>query len=360
MSNTTSLGDKAICNQLSATQLGSVSKPVDTAYITNIIPHPSLSTPNLQNVTNEGNTTTNGIEVNDLTTTGVNGSGNAIQAGGNIVSDTGDIIATGGNLSAPSGFVTGTNVTATTGDVRAVAGDIEAIAGDVIANGDITATTGDITATAGDVNGVVVEASDEVKAQNDIISDTGDIKATNGSLTAGNLISAVGKITAGTSMTAGTAITAGTGMTCTTGSITCVAGNVSASRDTSGTTLTITNVDKATPTTTLAAPAAPNAVPPTHVFDMTNKSRGSYWLFTSTATSFDLVVETNIPRVAEACGILVDFCSAAPLSTGAPFVTSHVITPGNTSTEFIIEITCNAAPISTTPIRCNILLMRDA
>lgn len=350
MSNTTSLGDKAICNELSATQLGSVSKPVDTAYITNIIPHPSLSTPNLQNVTNEGNTTTNGIVVNDVTATGLNGSGNALQGGGNIVSDTGDIIASGGNLSAPSGFVTGTNVTATTGDVRAVAGD-------VIANGDITATTGDITATAGDVNGVVVEASDEVKAQNDIISDTGDIKATNGSLTAGNLISAVGKITAGTSMTAGTAIIAGTGMTCTTGSITCVAGNVSASRDISGTTLTVSNADLGTPVTTLSAPANPAS--PTWVFDMTNKSRGSYWLW-SNALTISLTVETGIPRVIEATGILVTFTTGAPPTAGSPYVTDYILSPGNTSTEFILDITTSAATVPAgTPIRAHILLMRD-
>ena len=368
MSNTTSLGDKAICNQLSATQLGSASKPVDTAYITNLIPPPGGGgVGSLQDVCDVGSVTTTSIACNDLSTNlnivCVNGVISTTI--GNIQADNGDINAPIGNITSGNVITAGSGIVCATGDIDASTGDVNATTGDVNAGNDVKAqndiisTAGDIKATAGDV----VATAGKVTAAGDIQNSAGDIKCDTGEIVAaqGNLRAVTGDVKADTGdliASQGNLIASLGDVNATSGDVNCL--NSKATRDTAGTTLTITNVDKATPVTTISTPANPNASPATHVFDMTKKSRGSYWLFTGGATSFELIVETNIARVAESCGIWVDFCTCAPLTSSPPFVTSHVITPGNTSTEFIVQINCNINPTAALPIRCNILLMRDA
>jgi len=65
---TTALGTQAIVDKLLATELGTATKPVDTAYITNIVPPPTTATPNLQQVCDTGNITTTTIEAAELGT----------------------------------------------------------------------------------------------------------------------------------------------------------------------------------------------------------------------------------------------------------------------------------------------------
>jgi hypothetical protein len=56
---TTALGDECITKKLFSNELGSASKPIDTAYITNIVPPPGGgATPTLQEVCDTGNSTT--------------------------------------------------------------------------------------------------------------------------------------------------------------------------------------------------------------------------------------------------------------------------------------------------------------
>jgi len=52
---TTALGDECITKKLFSDELGSATKPIDTAYITNIVPPPGGATPTLQEVLNTGN-----------------------------------------------------------------------------------------------------------------------------------------------------------------------------------------------------------------------------------------------------------------------------------------------------------------
>lgn len=66
MSNTTSLGDRAICDELSAVQIGSASKPVQVAYINSVLPLPVGT---LQQVCDIGNVTTTPITCELLTAT---------------------------------------------------------------------------------------------------------------------------------------------------------------------------------------------------------------------------------------------------------------------------------------------------
>ena len=109
MSNTTSLGDRAICEELSAVQIGSVSKPVQVAYINSVVPTPAES---LQNVCDVGNTTTTSITCNGLT------------------APTGDITATAGDITATAGsIVAGSGISTATGDIIATAGGVVADAG---------------------------------------------------------------------------------------------------------------------------------------------------------------------------------------------------------------------------------------
>ena len=71
--------------------MGSASKPIDTAYITNIVPPPGGSTPTLQEVCDTGNNTTTGLNVD-----GDYGSTN-----GDITTTNGDITTTNGKVLAP-------------------------------------------------------------------------------------------------------------------------------------------------------------------------------------------------------------------------------------------------------------------
>ena len=82
MSNTTSIGDRAICEELSAVQIGSASKPVQVAYINSVLPLPVGT---LQEVCDKGNTTTTPINCETLT------------------ASTGDITATAGGVVAGTG-----------------------------------------------------------------------------------------------------------------------------------------------------------------------------------------------------------------------------------------------------------------
>ncbi len=86
MSNTTSIGDRAICEELSAVQIGSVSKPVERAYINNVIPVPAA---NLQEVCNVGNTTTTDIT---LSTGDLFVSNGEVEVKNDITTDDGDFI----------------------------------------------------------------------------------------------------------------------------------------------------------------------------------------------------------------------------------------------------------------------------
>ena len=121
MSNTTSIGDRAICEELSCVQLGSASKPVQTAYINNVIPTPAES---LQNVCDVGNTTTTTITCNDLTA-----------SAGNVVATAGDFVATAGKAEIESNITTKAgNFTADVGNFVATAGNFTATAGNVVAS----------------------------------------------------------------------------------------------------------------------------------------------------------------------------------------------------------------------------------
>jgi hypothetical protein len=60
---TTALGDECITKKLFADELGSASKPVDTAYITNIVPPPTTAPETLQATMNAGNETTINMKI---------------------------------------------------------------------------------------------------------------------------------------------------------------------------------------------------------------------------------------------------------------------------------------------------------
>lgn len=154
MSNTTSIGDRAICEELSCVQLGSASKPVQTAYINNVIP---LPVGNLQQVCDLGNTTTTAVIASALI---ANGSGGVEASNGDIVASIGDVLA-GDKITAGTTLIAGTGITSTAGDITAVAGDIVATAGKITSGANmncgttlevgtgITCTLNDIVATAG-------------------------------------------------------------------------------------------------------------------------------------------------------------------------------------------------------------------
>lgn len=136
MSNTTSIGDRAICNELSAVQIGSESKPVQTAYINNVIPTPAES---LQNVCDVGNITTTSIQCGGLNSTALIQTAGAadIYSDGDLTANN-DIEASNGDIRAPNGGVdclavmqSGNGFIANAGGVRADAGDITAVAGNL-------------------------------------------------------------------------------------------------------------------------------------------------------------------------------------------------------------------------------------
>ncbi len=149
MSNTTSIGDRAICEELSCVQLGSVSKPVETAYINNVIPTPAA---NLQEVCNVGNTTST------------------------------DIISSLGSFKAPIGLFQGAGVDSTA-DITSTT-DIVANQNLTATNGDITATGGNITCVSGTTSSVDIVASNRITGTNQITCTTGDITANTGDLVA--------------------------------------------------------------------------------------------------------------------------------------------------------------------------------
>ena len=61
---TTALGDECITKKLFSDELGSATKPIDTAYITNIVPPPGGGANNLQEVLDGGNSATQDILLN--------------------------------------------------------------------------------------------------------------------------------------------------------------------------------------------------------------------------------------------------------------------------------------------------------
>lgn len=63
MGDSTSLGSSATCGTLLADTLGSNANRIDTIYVDNIIPHPSVTLPNLDNVCQAGNTTSTDIVI---------------------------------------------------------------------------------------------------------------------------------------------------------------------------------------------------------------------------------------------------------------------------------------------------------
>jgi len=67
---TTALGDECITKKLFADDLGSASKPIDTAYITNIVPPPASAPQGLPSVLNVDDTAIAGQEIN-MSATGV-------------------------------------------------------------------------------------------------------------------------------------------------------------------------------------------------------------------------------------------------------------------------------------------------
>jgi len=145
MSNTTSIGDRAICEELSAVQIGSVSKPVQVAYINSVLPVPAA---NLQNVCNQGNTTNT------------------------------DIISSLGSFKAPIGLFQGAGVDSTA-DITTTT-DVVANQNLTATNGDITASGGNITCVAGTTSSVDIVASNRITATNQITCTTGDVVATAG------------------------------------------------------------------------------------------------------------------------------------------------------------------------------------
>tara|TARA_R110001632_G_scaffold209810_1_gene334636 strand:- start:6069 stop:6947 length:879 start_codon:yes stop_codon:yes gene_type:complete len=124
MSNTTSIGDRAICEELSAVQLGSVSKPVERAYINNIFPVPAAD---LQGVCDNGFTTTTAVIASALI---ANGAGGVEASNGDIVASIGEILA-GDKITAGTTLVAGTGITSTAGDITAATGDIVATTGKI-------------------------------------------------------------------------------------------------------------------------------------------------------------------------------------------------------------------------------------
>jgi len=168
------------------TSLGTTAYVGDLHY-ENLIPHPSLATPDLQNVTTQGHTTTTHINMN----------------GGDLILSNGDVEATLGKVTA------GSDISSTAGNIETLAGHIQAsshleagsyvragshidaITGDITATaGNITATVGDITATDGHLiaNGsgsVSVLGTGHISAvSGDIFTNTGDIIATAGDIKA--------------------------------------------------------------------------------------------------------------------------------------------------------------------------------
>ena len=111
---TTALGDECITKKLFSDELGSATKPIDTAYITNIVPPPGGgATPTLQQVCDTGNSTTTGLNVD-----------------GDYGSTNGDITTTNGNIDATTGIVSGASMVAQTeyftinGDFRTTNGRV--------------------------------------------------------------------------------------------------------------------------------------------------------------------------------------------------------------------------------------------
>jgi len=234
---TNALGDTCLTKLLMAETLGTPSKHVQTAYIDNIIPHPSLATPNLQNVTTEGNTTDTDIVMSlgnlEVTAGHVEAGGhvhavtNIVTTTGNIEAQLGDIHTLAGDIISAGKVQAATNITATTGDIKTLAGDIDS-SGTLTAGTGITSTTGDITASSGKVLASHcettghMEAGTHVQAGSHVIATTYVKADTNITATTGDI-----KTLAGDIVSAGS-LTSGTGITSTSGDIECSAGDIRA------------------------------------------------------------------------------------------------------------------------------------
>jgi hypothetical protein len=84
---TTALGDRSKTGVLLAEQLGTSNEPVNTAYITNIVPPPTAVTGNLDDVCLVGNTTSTDINITDpsqLNTKRINSPGDEIHIRGKV------------------------------------------------------------------------------------------------------------------------------------------------------------------------------------------------------------------------------------------------------------------------------------
>jgi len=162
MSNTTSIGDRAICEELSCVQLGSASKPVSTAYITNILPVPSGPVPTLQQVCDSGASTTTEIVVESLDVIGANPSGYGMTINGVQCA----------YIEVDAGSSPNDNIKVATGDIIATAGDFVATAGKAEIESNITSKAGNFTA---DVGNYVAKEGNYIADKGDFISQEGTI-----------------------------------------------------------------------------------------------------------------------------------------------------------------------------------------
>jgi hypothetical protein len=241
------------------------------------------------------------------------------------------------------GSVTTTPITCDS--LTATLGNITTSSGDMICAGDITSVSGDIDATIGKIN-----AGTSIVAGSDITATNGDIVAT-----AGDIVATVGKVTSGANMDAGTTITAGTGITSTNGDIVSSTGNLFASRDVEASSLTIRQVD--TSGTSLLFPltnGSPGLVP-----NLTNITKGSYWVYSAT-TKITFLLETSILRPVEACSFHVSVQGSSSVAP-ATIMTDYLVAPDTASTtKVVVEVNTNQVFTSGRPIRVNVLMIRDA
>ena len=245
------------------TSLGTTAY-VGNLHYENLIPHPSVATPTLQNVCTQGDTTTTHINMNGgdliLSTGDVEATLGKVTAGS-------DISSTAGNIDSAGTLTAGTGITSTTGDIEAVAGKLLATHCE---------TTGHIEAGTHLQAGSHVIATTYIKADTNITATTGDITATAGKVTAGSgitnqtgdIVSEVGRLSVGTSgnptsatgniinygsgdiiceqghIRAHTYIKADTGdITATAGDIKTLAGNIDSAGNISGINVTATTGD---------------------------------------------------------------------------------------------------------------------
>jgi len=318
MSN--ALGDRCSTKILTAEQLGSVNSPINTAYLTNIIPHPSLATPNLQNVTTQGNTTSTDINMTN----------------GTLTVDVGDVVATLGKVSAGGDLESGADIRAgALGDVVTNGGDVRSNSGNIRTNsGDLKSTSGNLDLTTGDIK--MSSGSIDVTA--------GNIEATNGSITAGTDISSTaGNIfTNGTgsisilgtghiSSTSGDIFTNSGDVIATAGDIKALGGGVEAAAGHSK--FNRMQYTTAYGGSTFAAPVTLLASAPFNSFILPN---GTYQLVlyaygTPTSTSFGLEIFTSYANVLRDYTLTVDFQTVDNNAGNALGLNNHLFGPADSA-----------------------------